>query len=369
MSLEPSLRPTHVFYLTFMNYSIQNLLLLSDMLNTAGRDVWMSTLLSLAFAVVASVMLWVVEQQYPGKTLFDILQEKLSRGLQVPLFLLLGLYLIMLCILTTADLGEFVSIGFIQETPLWVIIVMFSTVISYSLRRGIVGLANVAGILTFATIFSGTTMSVAITQHRDMKEFLPLLEHGFLPVLYGSFLFIPIWAEIFFIGFLPRRNIGQKIWLKTYILVSVINIILFLGHTIGPISVFGLEQAQNLNFPALSSVKVISLGFIDRFDIYGLMLMIFGSLIRVGLYLYLALAMFQGAFGAKIKLLVPYKTGLVAVAGVVLASGSILAFRNSVFFDSLVAQLVVYSTVLYAAFLFISLFLWLLRKRRFVSHL
>lgn len=44
----------------------------------------------------------------------------------------------------------------------------------------------------------------------------------------------------------------------------------------------------------MSVVKVISLGFVDRFDIYGLALMIFGSFVRRSLYALLLAKMISG---------------------------------------------------------------------------
>ncbi len=363
------LKPTHVFYLTFMNYSIQNLILLPHVLNTAARDIWISTLLSTVIALVASALLWIVEKSHPGMTLFDIFQLRFSKSLQFPIFFALGLYLVLLCVITTAYLGQFVTIGFIQETPLWVVLFLFSLAIGYTLNKGIVALANLAGLLTFATIISGSSMSFAVTGHRDISVFLPILEHGFLPVLHGSALFMPMWVEMLFLGFLPRRGAGEKKWLKTYLWITFANLILCLGHTIGPISVFGIEQSQNLNFPALSAVKVISLGFIDRFDIYGLMLMIFGSLIRVAMYAYLALAMFQAGLGRKPSLTSSYGGWIPVFTAVLLVIGSFAVFRNTTFFDLVIGQLLYVATGLFVLLLLLYAALFLIERRGLASHL
>lgn len=56
----------------------------------------------------------------------------------------------------------------------------------------------------------------------------------------------------------------------------------------GVITIFGLGQADNFTYPAQEIVRIINLGFIDRFDIYGMILMTFGSYIRCSLYFRLA---------------------------------------------------------------------------------
>lgn len=362
------LKPTHVFYLTFMNYSIQNLLLLPDMLNTAQRDVWISTIVSMVMAFLVLGLLWQFDKNHPGLTLYDVIREGMPSFLYIPLFLALGLYLMLQSIVTTTYLGEFVNIGFLQETPLWVILLVFSLVITYTLTKGIVALANLAGLLTFTTILSGWTMSFAVTGHRDMTALLPILEHGLGPVFQGSLLFAPIWVEVLFLGFLPRRQSGDRTWLKTYIWIAVVNTVLFLGHTVGPISVFGLEQAQNLNFPALSAVKVISLGFIDRFDIYGLMLMIFGSMMRVGMYAYLTLALFRAGFDRNLNLTGSYRVFVPLLAGGVLALTSALLFRDTPFFDFVIRQLVAASLIVLVLFVLTYVIVLMTRRRRMAGQ-
>lgn len=349
------LKPSHVFYLTFMNYSILNLLLLPQMLQTAGRDIWISTLLSALLGLAMSLLLWWGERRKPGKTLFELLEKRLSRVGRIAFFAAMGVYLLAVIIITTTYLAEFVSIGFIQETPFWVIVASFSISVMYPLRKGLGALANLAGVLTFATAISGTTMSLAISSHRDWSNLLPVAEFGYRPILLGALLFFPLWIEVLLLGFLPRKEIGQKVWSRTYFWVVMVNTVLFLGHTIGPISVFGLDQAKNLNFPALSAVKVISLGFVDRFDIYGLALMIFGSFVRVSLYALLLAKMISGGKDPMGDFRVRRWGSL--LIGVTLFAGTLLAFQNTVVFDMVVNNFAYGTAAVFVVFLLVYLVL------------
>lgn len=69
--------------------------------------------------------------------------------------------------------------------------------------------------------------------------------------------------------------------------------------TTGVITIFGLAQAENFVYPSTEIVRIISLGFIDRFDVYALILMTFGTYIRCSLYFRIAYEMIVSKQSSK----------------------------------------------------------------------
>lgn len=342
---------SQIFYLTFMNFPILNLIILPLMIRIAGKDLWISTLFSSLVGLIIAMILWDLENKNPNQTWLDMMSLRPGSRIMIwALVPILILYLWLLCILTSIALSEFISIGFLQETPFWVIAMIFGLSIAYSVQKGMVSLANLAGIFTFITIISGTTMSLAISGRRHVSYFLPIGEHGIYPILLGAVLFVPIWIELFFFGFLPREIAQGKGWIKTYFGIILVNTLIFLGHSEGAITAFGLEQAKNLNFPMLSAVKAISLGFIDRFDIYGLILMLLGSFIRVSFYSQLSMWLIQRTFSKKPK---NYLSSLIyaILFAAFLTTGTILLFRNTAFFHGIIKPFIYVSLIMFVLFL------------------
>ncbi|MCF8564953.1 spore germination protein [Alicyclobacillus tolerans] len=349
----------HIFYLAFMNYSILNLWLLPFAFHIVGRDLWLSTLAAGAIGVLVAVVMWNFDRSHPEEGAMDAALSGSGKWFQTALLVVSILYLLFLCITGTAYVAQFISIGFIQETPFKVIVLVFVLVTAYAVHRGIWAIANAAGIFSLLAMVTGSIMSLSITVHRQMNNFLPIAENGIGPILLGTLLFVPIWTEMFFLLFVPRKTFEGRQWLNTYLWIVGVNTFVFIGHTIGPVSVFGIEQTKNMNFPELNSVKVIGLGFIDRFDVYGLALMIFGTFVRVSFYGWLMLSHVYRLLKqnpTKVSWLGPASTAAA------LWLGAIVLFPDSVFFTSLTGPFV-YSSVGFLAFFALSV-LYLSRRRK-----
>lgn len=71
-----------------------------------------------------------------------------------------------------------------------------------------------------------------------------------------------------------------------FILLFFVNMMIFPSTSISPVVIFGEEQAKRLTFPVESSVRLINLGFIERFDIYGLTIMTVSAFHRIALLHY-----------------------------------------------------------------------------------
>lgn len=333
----PLLRRQHLVYLTFMNYTILLLQLLPGGFLAAGRDLWISFSLSTVAGMMIAWLVWRFDRQFPGQGLLDVLREKLPFAARAAILLVTTLYTALLCALTTTQLSAFIDVGFLQETPLWVIALLFVLTATHALRKGLEDIANVAAVLSFLTIVSGTTMSFAITGNRHVDNLLPIGATGVGGILMGTLYCLPVWVELFLIPLLPRKASGRKGWLSAYIFIVLLNFSVLIGHAVSPVYVFGMEQTLNLQFPLLSSVKTISLGYIDRFDVYGLALMIFGAYIRVSTYLVLTWMQVQSLFRVRIE---SWTVAGVTVAG--LMTSTLLLFPNSPVFHALASHVFVY---------------------------
>lgn len=339
-----------------MNYSILNLQILPLMIKTAGKDLWISTLLSSMVGLFIGLLLWSLDKRNPEQTWFEMMQHRPGGRTLIWLIVpVVILYLWVLCILTSISLTEFISIGFVQETPFWVIATAFGVSITYTLRNKLSSLADLSGLFTLIAIITGPTMSLALIGKRHLNYLLPIAEHGITPILLGAALFIPIWTELFLLGFIHKKSTKKGGWFKAYFWIVVINTIIFVGHSEGAISTFGLGQAENMNFPMLSAVKAISLGFIDRFDVYGLILMLFGAFIRVAMYYQLSLELIGHLFkNRKVRVSLWIK---VILSAVLLSTTTVFLFTSTVFFRELLQPFLRFSFLMLGLFLVLYLYL------------
>lgn len=197
-------------------------------------------------------------------------------------------YFLFLTIFSFALLVDFVFIGFLPDTPRVVILIWFLIFFIYAAVKGIKRIALTAGVLAVISIFAGHSITLLDTKLKEWGELLPVLEYGWEPVLWGTLLLISIWVELIFLLFIPIQNIKAKRMFLMWSIGIFLNALFMFSTFTGSIAIFGLGQADNFTYPALESVRIISLGFIDRFDIYGLLLMSIGIYLRCSFYFRIA---------------------------------------------------------------------------------
>ncbi|RKQ34259.1 GerAB/ArcD/ProY family transporter [Oceanobacillus halophilus] len=258
------------------------------LMDVAGRDGWISIFLSLPFALLFAFAIYRLRLKYPESDMVAISRFLLGKlGGRVLIFLFLS-YFLFLTIYSFALLIDFVHIGFLPETPRLPILIWFLIFFVYAVIKGIKRIALTASILTAIAMFTGHSITLLDTRLKDWGELRPFLEFGINPVLWGTLLLISIWMELLFLLFLPIQNTNEKRMFLLWSIGIFLNALFMLSTYTGSIAIFGLGQSDNFVYPALESVRIISLGFIDRFDIYGLLLMSVGIYIRCSLFFRIA---------------------------------------------------------------------------------
>lgn len=58
----------------------------------------------------------------------------------------------------------------------------------------------------------------------------------------------------------------------------------FLGTVTSTLMIFGEAQVKNLVYPVQSVVRMVKLGFIERYDIYGIAVMVLDCVIRMSTF-------------------------------------------------------------------------------------
>src|SRR5690625_2526550 len=180
---------------------------------------------------------------------------------------------------------EMTNVAFLPQTPLWILMVSYLLLSMYGATKSAKGIALTAGILFFTVMFTGHSITFINFPERDLLDLLPILENGWKPVFFGTILLSNVWIELLFLLVIPIKDIQEKRFLTVLILGLIANVIMMLSTMSGAIMTFGLGQAESFIYPALEIVRIIDLDFIDRLDIYALILMTFGSYIRGSLFL------------------------------------------------------------------------------------
>ena len=265
-----------------------HVVILPLMIDVAGRDAVLSILISLPAAILFAYAIFRLRLNYPDVTAENMFSEILGKWGSVLLRLLFILYFLFLTILSFASLVDFIYIGFFPETPILALIIWFLIFFLYAAVKGYKQIALTAGLLTLIGMVTGHTITLMDSPMKDWSETLPLLEFGWSRPIWGALILTSIWIELLLLLCVPIQNIREKRFFLIWIIGILINGLTMFSTTNGAITIFGLGQAENFTYPAQEIVRLINLGFIDRFDIYGMILMTFGVYIRCSLFFRIA---------------------------------------------------------------------------------
>ncbi|TMN22945.1 GerAB/ArcD/ProY family transporter [Lentibacillus cibarius] len=268
-----------------------HIVMLPYMLDLAGRDAWISVLIAFPIACTFAGAIYKLRLRYPEMNITQILTHLLGKWGRRGFVALFSIYFLFLTILSCAILVDFVFIVFLPETPRLAILGYFFLLFLYGATKGVKRIALTAIPLAFVGMLTGHSITFMDTPKKDWDQMMPFLEFGLSPVLWGVLIVLSIWMELLFLLCLPIKNINEKRTLTLWVIGAVINVFTMLSTMTGVITIFGLNQADKFVYPAEEIVRTINLGFIDRFDVYGMILLLFGVYIRCGLYFRLAYEM------------------------------------------------------------------------------
>lgn len=278
-----------ILFLLIMAIAVMGHVVITPLIiDVVGRDGWISILLSLPLAFMLSYSIYRLHSNFPGKDIFKIIYHLLGKFVGNIILAIFLLYFLFLATYSFALFINFVYIAFLPDTPRLAILIWFLIFFIYASTKGIKQIALTAGILAIIAMITGHTITLLDTRLKDWVELQPILEFGWEPVLWGTLILTSIWTELLLILFLSIKNIQEKRMLLFWNVGILLNALMMFSTFTGAVTIFGVGQADNFVYPALESVRIISLGFIDRFDIYGLLLMSAGIYIRCSLYFRIA---------------------------------------------------------------------------------
>lgn len=273
------------FFLIILTLPIMgHVVLLPMAFNLAGRDSWLSALVAFIIGVVFVWILYRFRKKYPRESIRTSFILILGRYLAHFTFVVLTIYFIFLTSLSIISLVDMVNVVFLPATPIWALILSFLLLSMYGASKQVKGIALTAGILFFTVMFTGHSITFINFRERDFFDMLPLLEYGWKPVFIGAIFLSNVWMELLFLLVIPFQNIRERGLFTVWIVGLLANVIMMLSTMSGTIMTFGLGQAERFVYPALEIIRIIDIDFIDRLDVYALILMTFGSYIRGSLF-------------------------------------------------------------------------------------
>lgn len=289
----------------------------------AGRDAWMSPVVSTLPGVYLALVLVYLGRKYPGQTLIQYLQTTLGTWPGK----IIGLGYIFFFLYSNAfvlrEFGELMVSLVMPQTPLLVFHVLLILLCAWAIRGGLEILARTIELTYPFLLFLFFIVVILTVNQMNLLNLAPVLEDGIMPVLRSAIAPTGWRGEIIllamFLPFLARQERAGSCAVMSVVFVGLILAAVALANT----AVLG-DTVARLNFPTFALIKEVSMGnFIEHIESVFLAIGVISIYGKIALFYY---ATVLGA--AQLANLKDYRP-LVFPIGVLLAVLSIQVVENS----------------------------------------
>lgn len=301
---------------------------------SAGKDAWMTPVLS-TFSGLG--IIWVavgLAGRFPGKTLIDYLPKVFGRLPGKFLGLLYLCFFFYLTGLIVRESTTFITTAILTKTPPVVITTMLLLPVAYAVSKGSEVIARVNEWVFMIIIFSIFLIVSLVLKEGDINNITPILDRGIVPVLKGSLAPTAFRAEValMILMLAPALNKQKELAWRSVQAVLLIGLVM-VATTLANSFVFEEHEAARIVFPTYELARMISVGeFLERFDPVVLITWISGTFVKISIFYYISVVAGTQVFGLS-----TYRP-LIIPAGIMFISLSSLEFTSLLKMRSFLAQ-------------------------------
>jgi len=255
-----------------------------------NQDTWAVVILSILFQVIFALPFLYIISQFRGKSAYEIahiIHGKFIGNLIISLFCLLTVFCFYMC--TFMDV-VFIRSSIFPETPNWAILLTILIPAGYMAYKGAGVLGRMAVFIVPYIILTILFFLVLSLHNLDWNILKPVLADTSMQELTkGAFLNAAIKTEVYlltilgvFLNYMAKPN---RIFAQSVALTALLTLMI-LVPTICLLGVDITKHAWNPYF--LFSKQVKAYDFIQRAEFLNVLAWFFGSLLRSGLYCFMA---------------------------------------------------------------------------------
>lgn len=251
------------------------------------QDLWISLILSTCMVFPILLICARLNFMFMGKNLFDILLICFGRYFGSFISLLYIWYFFYNSAEILRNFAQFVTIGFLAETPMYVLMIGITIFCIWIVKEGLEVIARWSEVFIFILI--GTIFIAIFSLIPDMRlsNIRPVLQNGLSPVIKGAFVTLsyPLCEVIIFVAIFNTMS-NRRLLYKVYILGFGIGALVVFGISLTVILVVGVNAATNTFFPTLAAIKRITIGnLFQRVEVIIATLFSLGAFIKLSIYI------------------------------------------------------------------------------------
>lgn len=256
----------------------------------AKQDAWLAVLIFITAGILLQLLYTELYYQYPNDTIVTYLPKIFGKFIGSILSILYILYFTYIAGRVVRDFSELILIVSLPDMSLPVIAIIFVVIFVYGAFSGIENISRAAQLILpifiFTTIISWILL-YATPYTVKFHNLKPILENGITSIIKDSWLLItfPYGETVLFTMLYSSVNESSKVRKASLLAVIFLGIVLSL-NTIMFLVTLGVTSASKSLFPLFETMRLITLGFLDRLDILIIIIMIIGGFFKVSLFTY-----------------------------------------------------------------------------------
>lgn len=276
-----------VMILMLSNGLMTHVIINPMLLDSAGRDSWISIIISFFIFIPWFVFIALFMKKSGQQKLLPWLIQRthpiVAWILIIPMFI--QLYLIGGTTIYHTVTWTFTS--YLPSTPRIVLVISLVLVCFYCAKVGLKSIAIGSGILLPIVIVLGIFVSVTNMPQKDYERLQPMLENGWGPVFNGL-VYVGGGITELLIIVIMQHHLKSKIRIWQIILIGAILIYISIGPIIGAITEFGPHEASKQFQSPYEQWRLLRLGaYIEHVDFLSVFQWLAGATIRISLVQYL----------------------------------------------------------------------------------
>ncbi|MBT2763567.1 endospore germination permease [Paenibacillus sp. ISL-20] len=277
-----------VYFIMLLSLGITNhVILIPLLLQYAGRDAWMGTLLTMILHIGWVYILFFIMKRTQQQSIFAWFKDGFGPVIGWIFVSIMTLYFFWMSMVILRETTTWIQVTYLPQTPKMVVSLTIILLCVYVANNGIRSIAIISGILLPIVWVLGHFVAVSNLQYKDYTLLTPLFVEGYTPMLKSMIVAGGGFMEMIVLIFL-QHHMKRKMKYLSIVILSVLLGGLTLGPLMGAIATFGPVPAMESRYPAYEQWMLVTITkYITHVDFLALYQWISGALIRISLFLFI----------------------------------------------------------------------------------
>lgn len=265
----------------------------------AGVDAWLTPVIALPGALVMVLTLTRLAGNFPELTVAEYSPLVLGGILGRLVGLAYAWFFFSLSFIALRLFGAYMSLVFLNKTPLVVILSVMALLVVLLVRNGLECMARVNDILGVIDILAIAFILLLVAKELDIRDLLPVMANEVMSLVWAARLPLVWFGEVvvllFIFPYLKRPEQGTGITLG----VLLFLVVFFTVTTMAPIMLFGADETARLPYPVMSLAHMVRIAFFENLQAIIMTIWVGGVFIKIGVFMWCAVLSLSQTFNLK----------------------------------------------------------------------